>query len=115
MRLCRVMGNVVASEKHPAYRGHKLMVVQPLDQHGNDTGASFLAVDHAQAGPGDRVIVLTEGSGVRQILAMGPNVPIRSLIVGVVDVADIPDIPDTTGTTDIGAAGDTADTAGEQS
>lgn len=85
MRLCRVLGNVTATVKHPAYRGQTLLVVQPIDETGRDTGASFLAVDHAQAGPGDRVLVMAEGNGVRQILQMGSQVPIRSLIVGVVD------------------------------
>ena len=88
MRLCRVIGNVVATEKHPAYHGRKLMVVQPLDAHGTDRGTSFLAVDTVQAGPGDQVVVLTEGNGVRQILQMGAQVPIRSLIVGIVDAVD---------------------------
>ena len=94
MRLCRVIGNVVATEKHPVYRGQKLMVVQPIDTRGVDTGSSFLAVDTAQAGPGDRVIVLSEGTGVRQILDMGQQVPIRSLIVGIVDAVDCDIDPD---------------------
>jgi microcompartment protein CcmK/EutM len=89
MRLCRVIGNVVAAVKHPAYAGLSVMVVQRLDQHGNDSGESFLAVDRAQAGPGDRVIVMSEGNGVRQILDLGPQVPIRSLIVGIVDRVDL--------------------------
>jgi ethanolamine utilization protein EutN len=88
--LCRVIGNVVATEKHPMFHGHKLMVVQPVDPDGNDKGPSFLAVDHAQAGPGDQVIVMSEGNGVRQILDMGQQVPIRSLIVGIVDEVDTP-------------------------
>lgn len=91
MRMCRVLGNVVATEKHPVYLGHKLMVVQPVDAAGNDVGASFLAVDHVQAGPGDRVLVMSEGNGVRQLLDMGPTVPIRSLIVGIIDSVDTAD------------------------
>jgi ethanolamine utilization protein EutN len=88
MRLCRVVGNVVATVKHPVYQGQPLMVVQPIDGGGRDVGASFLAVDRVQAGPGDHVLVLTEGTGVRQILEMGTQVPIRSLIVGIVDHVD---------------------------
>ena len=90
MRICRVIGNVVASVKHPAYEGQKLMVVQPLDAGGNEIGSSFLAVDTVQAGPGDRVLVLTEGNGVRQIMNMGAQVPIRSLVVGIVDEVYVP-------------------------
>jgi ethanolamine utilization protein EutN len=74
-----------AAVKHPAFTGKTLLVVQPLDEHGGDTGPSFVAIDHAQAGAGDKVIVLTEGNGVRQILKEGDVVPIRSIIVGVVD------------------------------
>lgn len=90
MRLCRVLGNVTASAKHAAYAGRTLLVVQPLDEHGADAGDSFIAIDHAQAGPGDRVLVLTEGNGVRQILKMGDIVPIRSIVVGIVDEVDVP-------------------------
>ena len=93
MRICRVIGNVVASAKHPLYRGHKLMVVQRIDEHGVDAGESFLAVDCAQAGPGDTVVVMSEGNGVRQILNMGDRVPIRSLIVGIVDAVDVAPAP----------------------
>jgi ethanolamine utilization protein EutN len=74
-----------ATAKHPAFTGRPLFVVQPLDEHGGDAGSSFVAVDHAQAGIGDRVVVLTEGNGVRQILKAGDIVPIRSIIVGIVD------------------------------
>ncbi len=74
-----------ATVKHPAFTGRPLFVVQPLDERGGDAGASFVAIDHVQAGVGDRVVVLTEGSGVRQILKAGDAVPIRSIIVGIVD------------------------------
>jgi ethanolamine utilization protein EutN len=82
------VGNVVATVKHPVYAGQRLLIVQPIDERGADSGSSFLAVDRAQAGPGDRVLVMSEGTGVRQILQMGDQVPIRSLIVGVVDAVD---------------------------
>jgi ethanolamine utilization protein EutN len=74
-----------ATVKHPAFAGRTLFVVQPLDGTGTDSGASFVAVDNVQAGVGDKVLVLTEGNGVRQILKQGDQVPIRSIIVGIVD------------------------------
>ncbi len=89
MRCCRVVGPLWAAAKHPAYAGRTLFVVQPLDERGHDTGTSFVALDHAQAGVGDKVIVVTEGNGARQILAMGDIVPIRSIIVGIVDQVEI--------------------------
>jgi ethanolamine utilization protein EutN len=85
VRYCRVVGPMWAAAKHPAFAGRTLLVVQPLDERGGNAGQSFVAVDHAQAGVGDKVLVLTEGNGVRQILKAGDLVPIRSIIVGVVD------------------------------
>jgi ethanolamine utilization protein EutN len=92
VRYCRVVAPMWASAKHPAFAGRPLFVVQPLDERGGDAGATFVAVDHVQAGIGDRVVVLTEGNGVRQILdphnRAGGIVPIRSIIVGIVDAVD---------------------------
>lgn len=85
MKLCRVVGTVVATAKHPMFHARKLLAVQPVDERGVDSGSSFLAVDNAQAGVGDIVLVMQEGNGVRQLLKMGAQVPIRSLIVGIVD------------------------------
>jgi microcompartment protein CcmK/EutM len=85
MILCKVLGSVTATIKHPAFHARKLMVVQPLDEQQKPHGKSFLAVDHTSgAGPGDTVLVMREGGGVRQVLK-DKTLPIRSLIVGVVD------------------------------
>jgi ethanolamine utilization protein EutN len=85
--LCRVLGTVVSTVKHPTYKGLKLYVVQPVDPEGQPSDPSFLAVDVVQSGPGDLVLVNTEGNGARQILRQ-KVLPIRSLIVGVVDAVD---------------------------
>ena len=46
-------------------------------------GNTYVAIDLVQAGPGDRVLVLTEGNGMRQLL--GEDIgPIRSAIVGII-------------------------------
>jgi microcompartment protein CcmK/EutM len=89
--LCKVLGPVVATEKHPAFAGLKLLVVQPVDEKGAHAGRSFLAVDRAsQSGQGDTVLVLREGTGIRQLFGVPPagKLPIRSCIVGVVDQVD---------------------------
>ena len=89
MKICRVLGTVVATAKHPTHLGHKVLVVQPLDEKGERAGASFLAIDVVQAGKGDLVLVNSEGNGTRQILKQ-QILPIRSLIVGIVDQIDVP-------------------------
>jgi microcompartment protein CcmK/EutM len=89
MILCKVLGSVTATVKHPAFLGRKLLVVQPVDPGLQPNGRSFLAVDHRSgAGAGDTVLVMREGNGVRQIL-QDKTLPIRSLIVGVVDEVDV--------------------------
>lgn len=99
MMLGRVSGTVVMTVKHPAYQGEKLLAVDLLDENGAPNGQSLLALDRAQAGVGDHVLVMREGSGVRQILgrdhgvpveeAVKQDVPVRSLIVGIVDRVDV--------------------------
>lgn len=85
MMLCKVLGSVTATAKHAAFAGRRLMVVQPVDERKNALGTSFIAIDHiSSAGPGDLVLVLREGNGVRQVL-QDKTLPIRSMIVGVVD------------------------------
>jgi microcompartment protein CcmK/EutM len=86
--LARVEGSVVATVKHPSFDARKMLIVQPLDEALEPVGESFLAVDMVQAGVGDIVLVNREGNGNRQLLKMGAIVPVRSLIVGVVDRVD---------------------------
>ncbi len=89
MNLCRVLGTVVASEKHAAYAGRKILVVQPLDELKNPLGKSFLAIDNiSSAGKGDLVLVMNEGGGARMVLG-DSTAPIRCLIVGVVDAVSV--------------------------
>lgn len=87
MKLCRVIGNLVASRHHPTYDGRTIMLVRPERPDGEPAASAFVAVDRVQAGPGDRVLVLTEGTGVRQLLGEDTG-PIRSIIVGIVDDVD---------------------------
>lgn len=98
MILCDVVGNVVMSEKNSSLVGEKIMMVKALDGKLRANGESFLAIDRTQCGIGDRVLVLREGSGVRQILgrdqglpvaqAIRQKVPIKSMVVGIVDKLD---------------------------
>ncbi|MFC1558881.1 EutN/CcmL family microcompartment protein, partial [candidate division KSB1 bacterium] len=66
MILCRVLGNVTATLKHPEYVGKRVMVVQAVNpETGKFTGNSFLSVDTVSAGPGEIVIVNKEGGSSR--------------------------------------------------
>jgi ethanolamine utilization protein EutN len=84
MFLARVVGDVVATIKHPALANHKLLLVQPLTGDGTPKGARVIAVDAAQAGLGDHVLVADEGNSAAQVLRQ-PRGPVRTVVVGVVD------------------------------
>ncbi len=85
MILCRVIGNSVATVKHPCFEGRIVLVVQPVALDGRTAkGAAFLAVDSVQAGPGDLVLAAREGNTARQILGSDTD-PLHSVILGVVD------------------------------
>lgn len=85
MILCRVLGNAVATIKHPCYEGKTVLVVQPVKTDGQTPkGSSFLAVDAVQAGEGDLVLCAREGNTARQILGKDSD-PFHSVVLGVVD------------------------------
>ncbi|RKY18012.1 MAG: hypothetical protein DRQ55_14445 [Planctomycetota bacterium] len=89
MKIGRVIGTVVTPVQHPAYDGMTLLAVRPLDPDGSEADERmFVAVDRAQAGVGDRVLLMAEGSSVRDVLGM-PHAPIRCAVVGVIDEIEV--------------------------
>ena len=84
MILCRVVGNMVSTVKHPSFKGHRILIVQPIDENGNDSGREFLASDNCQACPGDVTLCSREGNTARQLLGTMDD-PFHSVIIGVVD------------------------------
>jgi ethanolamine utilization protein EutN len=88
MILARVIGTVVTTISHPAFKNRRLLVVQPLGLEGDKPDEDFIALDNTQAGIGDTVLVNREGSGARQVLK-NPDACVISVIVGIVDSAYI--------------------------
>lgn len=84
MIIGNVIGDIYSTINHPFYDGKKLLMVETTDFSGKPDGGYLIAVDSAQAGVGDRVLVLDEGNGARQVVD-DPIAPLRSVIVGVVD------------------------------
>lgn len=85
MILAKVIGNVVATAKDKGYEWKKVLIVQPVQPDGKDTGKSFLAVDAVQAGIGDTVLVLEEGGSARAIIKEPQSMTVKSVIAGIVD------------------------------
>lgn len=87
MFLARVIGSVVATVKYEGLEGVKLLLVAPLDAHGEPKdGPPIVACDAAQAGPGDEVYCVS----AREASHALPErfVPVDAAIVGIVDARD---------------------------
>jgi len=83
MIVARVVGKVVATVKHRAYQGRKVLIVQPIGKEGKPIGDPFLAIDFAQAGAGDIVLVAKDGGAAR--ITYGAEAPVHSVITGIID------------------------------
>jgi ethanolamine utilization protein EutN len=89
MYLGVVTGTVVAERKAAGLEGQKLLLVQPVDDTGRNTGDVQVAVDTVRAGVGDRVYLV----GSREAaLACDPwFVPVDAAIVGIIDEVYAPE------------------------
>ena len=84
MILGRVVGTITSTINHPFYDAKKLLVVERTDAAGAPLADYLVAIDTVGAGAGERVLVLDEGTGARQIVG-SRDAPVRSVIVGIVD------------------------------
>jgi len=84
MQLGKIIGTVVATRKHEALEGIKLLIVQPQTPDGEPKGRPVVAVDGtAMAGPGEIIFMIggREGSLVLEKWFT----PVDHGIVGIVD------------------------------
>jgi len=84
MKIGRVAGSVVSTIHHHTVTGRPLLLVDLIDFEGEATDDYVIAMDTVDAGAGDTVLILDEGTGARQVLDE-PGAPIRAVIVGIVD------------------------------
>lgn len=88
MLIARVVGEVVASHKHPSHEGRKILMVQPLNLDGSNRGDAVLALDAVDAGIGDKVLLVTEGFSAMTSVGR-PESPIDMAVVGFIDHIDL--------------------------
>jgi microcompartment protein CcmK/EutM len=90
MFLAKVVGSVVATQKHRAFQGSKLLLVQPHVAQQRTlvpSGSSVIAIDSVGAGLGE-FVMFTQGSSAR-LAAQTKDCPIDAVIVGIVDRVEI--------------------------
>jgi ethanolamine utilization protein EutN len=83
MKVGRVAGTVISTINIPLLDEHRLLLCDIQDVGGTPSGYT-IAVDVVDAGVGDTVLILDEGSSARQILGLDHGA-IRAVVVGIVD------------------------------
>jgi ethanolamine utilization protein EutN len=87
MKLGKVIGRVVCTQKLECFEGLKLLLLQPIDEHQREKGDAIVAFDVAQAGEGDIVFYETSkeaGWALREWFT-----PADAAILGIVDQIDV--------------------------
>jgi ethanolamine utilization protein EutN len=84
MLIARVVGELVATQKHSSHEGRKLLLVQPLNLDGSNRGNAVVALDAVDAGVGDQVLLATEGFSAMTSVGR-PNSPIDMSVIGFID------------------------------
>ncbi len=90
MLLGKVVGSVVATRKHRAFHGSKLLLLQPLVAQQRTlvaSGATVVAIDSVGAGI-DELVMFTQGSSAR-LAAQAKDAPVDAIIVGIVDRVEV--------------------------
>ena len=89
MQMARVIGDVVATYKDPAFEGTRLMLVQPINADGSNAGRPLVAVDSVGAGVGETVFFVR---GREAGFPFHPTeMPADAGIVGIVDQYSVAD------------------------
>jgi microcompartment protein CcmK/EutM len=84
LKIAQVVGNVVSTIKKEHLKGCKLMIVQPLDLSGNPQGAARIALDGADAGIGDIVLLNNDGGAAAMVIG-DKKLIADDTIAGVID------------------------------
>ncbi len=84
MLIGRVVGELVATQKHPSHEGRKILLVQPLNLDGSERGVPVVALDAVDSGIGDRVLLATEGYSAMSAVGR-MNTPLEMVVLGVID------------------------------
>jgi ethanolamine utilization protein EutN len=84
MQIGKVVGQAVATVKHPTLTGWRLLVVQLLTADDRPDGEPILAIDRLGAAAGSKVIATTDALLVRELMGT-KNSPVRWSVMGLAD------------------------------
>jgi ethanolamine utilization protein EutN len=85
MQIALVVGTATSTVKHRSLAGCKLLVVQPFAIDGSTPdGEPVIAVDVLGAGPGERVLITSDGKMIREQLK-NDHTPARWSVIALQD------------------------------
>jgi len=88
VQIARVVGTVIATQKHRKFEGAKLLLVQPVTLDDQPKGPALLAVDSVGAGVHEKVLVVIEGRAANEALGT-KGAPVDAAIIGIIDAVDV--------------------------
>ncbi len=86
MRIGKIIGTVVSTQKDERLRGKKLLVVKPINPDGTDADGYVVAVDTVGAGFHEKVLIV--GGSSARMADGNKDCPVDMAIVGVIDSID---------------------------
>ncbi|MBW4507436.1 MAG: EutN/CcmL family microcompartment protein [Scytonematopsis contorta HA4267-MV1] len=89
MQIAKVRGTVVSTQKDPALRGVKLLLLQFVDEEGNPQPQYEVAADSVGAGV-DEWVLVSRGSAARQLVGNEQR-PLDAAVVAIIDTVNLED------------------------
>ncbi len=89
MQIAKVRGTVVSTQKDPALRGVKLLLLQIVDEEGNLQPKYEVAADSVGAGV-DEWVLVSRGSAARQLVGNEQR-PLDAAVVAIIDTVHLED------------------------
>lgn len=86
MRIARIIGTVVSTQKDERLKGKKLLVVKLISPDGKDLDGYVVAVDTVGAGFHEKVLIV--GGSSARMAEGNKDCPVDTAIVGVIDSID---------------------------
>lgn len=78
----KIIGRVVAGRKVPELKGSRLLLVQPTDWNGKDSGDPLIAIDAVGSGAGEFIFYVCSREAATVLDSIPP---VDAAIVGIID------------------------------
>src|SRR5687768_17489070 len=79
-----VIGHATSTLKHPSLAGLRLAIVQPIGADDKPEADPQVVVDRLGAGPGQRVVVNSDGRAARELVG-SDKTPVRFFVIAIVN------------------------------